>query len=57
MSPMSTNAAATIPISLNNLGVNRSGFDYPVFDEDNGDGVDVGPSDNDDDTHIETEDQ
>ena len=34
------------------LAVNRYGFVYPVFDEDNGDGVDVDLSDKDDDTNV-----
>ena len=32
--------------------VNRFGFDYSALDEDNGDGVDVDVSDNDDDANI-----
>ena len=39
------------------LAVNRYGFDYPVFDEDNGDGVDVDVSNNKDDTIIENDDE
>ena len=59
MSPMGTSGTDTTPTSLNDfdLGVNRYGFQYPVFDGDNGDGDDVDDSDDDDDTNIENYDE
>ena len=59
MSPMGTSEIDTTPASANilDLAVNRYGFDYLLFDEDNGDGVDVEVSGNDDDTNIEIDNE
>ena len=56
---MGTSGTDTTPTSPNifYLAVYRYGFDYPVFDEANGDGVDVDDTDNDDDTKIENDNE
>ena len=59
LSPLGTIGTNMTPSSPNifGLAVNCYGFDYAVFDEDNGDGDDVDLSDNDDDTNIEKDDE
>ena len=59
VSPMSTSGIDTTPTSPNifDIAVKSYGFDYPVFDEVNGDGIDVDLSNNDDDTHLENDDE
>ena len=59
MSPMGTTGTDTTPTSRNifDLAVNCYGFDYHVFDKDNGDGVDADVSYNDDDANIENDDE
>ena len=59
ISPTSTSGTDLTPSSpsIFDLAVTRYGSDYPVFDENNGDGVDVDVSENDDDTNIENDDE
>ena len=54
VSPMGTNGNDTTRTSSNifNLAVNRCGFDYRMFDGENGDRVDVDVNNNDDDNNI-----
>ena len=59
MSPMGTGGTDTTPTSPNifDLAAICYGFDYPVFDEINGDGVDVDVSDSEDETNIKNDDE
>ena len=51
-----TDTAASSP-NIFDEAIDRYGFDYHVFDEDNGDAVDVDVNDNDDETSIEIDDE
>ena len=59
MSPMRTSGTDTGATSPNvfELAVNRYGFTYPVFDEDNGDRVEGEVSEDEGDTKIEYADK
>ena len=59
MSPMGSSGTDATPTSPNifDVTVNRYGFDYPVFDKENVDRIDVDASDNDDETNIESNDE
>ena len=59
LSPVGSSGTDTTPTSPNifDLAVNRYGFDYPVFDEDNGGEVNVDFSENDDDSNVENDDE
>ena len=59
MSSMGTCGTDTTPTSPNifDIAFIQYGFDYPVIDDDNGDGVDVDVSEKDDDANIENNDE